>query len=156
MAVPDAGELQYRDRSDDSEVSGWAGGPRPDTSEGVCEFGLDHLEGAMSPETIKDLNQKRIAAAAKAGHARPPLLEFGAVVVHPSQAIIFKRDTPFALVHIGQTFSVTHNFLQPHLAKELYEDTKGQRRCKCEVGNQDVRPAGTEDLSLRAEPEVDE
>lgn len=83
----------------------------------------------------------------------PPKLQFGFVVLSPSQAIVIKPGTPYALAYIGQTLSIKQHFVEPHNVSELYNIyPDGRRRCQCEIGRADMVPADLEDLYLREPP----
>ena len=154
-------ELQYQDiEADFDETSPWRDTDATDCQEDqdLCGYPHEHFNSVLSPSTIIKINRARIEAYENMPGANvPPVLEFGGFVAHEGEAFVLRAGTPHALVSIGQTYTVSHNFLEPGDMRALYsEDGEGRRQCQCEDGV--VPELGSEftDLRLRGWTQLDD
>lgn len=116
----------------------------------LCPHPGEHIGSAFSPGMITKINRGRIRTQRGKKGDVPPKLEFGYVVLRQSQGIVLKQGTPYALVHLGQTFAVKHHFLEPSCVGQLYSNyPDGVRLCECETGKDGFVPKECQDLHLR-------
>lgn len=104
------------------------------TVETRCQFPEEHIGALASPEDVAKINRGRRTTAKELGE-KLPRLEFYAFVQHESEVFCAKRHTVHAVVNIGQSFSLSHNFLEPQHVKALHrQDGAGKHRCTCAEG----------------------
>lgn len=137
MWKKDEGEVYY-DRQTQGVSSAWNPGKAPKITDvnHLCPHPLEHFDSVFSPEAIGSINRARREEARTNGCTvadLPPTLKFGFFVVHKSEGFLIKRRTPYCVVNIGQSVSVSHNFLEPVDVHAFYDiDGGGKRKCKCQ------------------------
>lgn len=87
------------------------------------------------PSILVTINRERIEAHDPASDdLPPPELRFYAFVQHEGDVVVLKQHNPCAIVSIGQSFAMEHNFLEPQHVREPWDDGSLQHGCECEDG----------------------
>lgn len=129
-------KLIYRDPDDQNNAdSAWNDAPHfpQGKDDEFCEFPREHQGVVPDPETIVKLNIWRKANPGKTGRQVEDV-RFYAVVQREGDSIDVLKHTAHAVVCIGQSMSMRHNFVLPRNVMGLYKENGGIKNCGCEIG----------------------
>lgn len=142
--------LDYTDPSDATATSAWRNGSARNIKKNqLCKHPDEHRAWTIDPATLVEVNAKRRIETPKL-----PVLSFYTIVQHEGDFVVTTRHVAHAVVSIGQSYGVAHNFLEPRHLVNLYEvDGAGKISCKCPDGetfqgvkvNLDLRPKWDDD-----------
>lgn len=104
-------------------TSAWRNGKPRKKATKPCPRPDEHRAWAVDPDVLVAINADRIKL-----EPDTPKLEFYMFVQHEGEFVITTRHTAHAVVSIGQSYAVAHNFLKPRHVKNLYEGTEWVRR----------------------------
>lgn len=132
--------MEYRDRNDplaDPKTSAWRKSPvghkLNEDGSNLCNYPDEHPACVIDPAGLVEANKIQIRTLKD---DRPAAIRFYAFVQHEGDVVIMKQHNPHIVVSIGQSFGMSHNFLQPEHVRDLWDEEKGlaARGCVCEDG----------------------
>lgn len=149
------GKVRYRDYNDkghkDSSWNDLDMGPM--TEDDICPYPLEHRGTVVDPETIVAIS-KRL----EANNPDFVPIRFYAFFQPEGTFVVTKQHNVHAVISIGQSFSVAHNFLEPQHIMHMYNDggevpddgkpINGAPKCRCPFGETNDEEAKGE-LGLR-------